>query len=88
MPSERPVERPWWVSLGLLGLPTRLSALFFFWLCVVLALGAFITGIVLAIFEAHPAIWIATLIVSVTLLLPAWWYAAAIRWVDRNDRWK
>jgi hypothetical protein len=70
------VTRPVWVSIGLWGLPNRMSAIAFMWLSLALA-G---TGIVLS-----P--WIPRAAVSVVFLVSAWWYWAAIRWVDDNGGW-
>jgi hypothetical protein len=77
-PSSRTpgATRPAWVSIGLWGLPNRKWAIAFMWLSLALA-G---TGIVLSL-------WIPRAAVSVVFLFSAWWYWAAIRWVDDNGGW-
>jgi hypothetical protein len=68
---------PLWVKLGLWGLPTRASALAFLWGSVVLTVLGLIGGF------WNPSLFI------IGLLLPfaAWWYGAAINWVDKNGKW-
>ena len=68
--------RPWWVEVGLWGLPNRASAWAFFWLSVLLAVGSLVG-----------AVFFWALGFGVLFLLAAWWYYACIRWVDRHDRW-
>jgi len=75
--GEEPLpERPLWVRFGLWGLPNRASAWAFFWLALGLAIGCVAYGFV------DPRFFIGG-----GFILSAWWYYAAIRWVDRNGRW-
>ncbi|WP_092051512.1 hypothetical protein [Planctomicrobium piriforme] len=69
-------ERPRWVKLGLWGLPGRAAARGFFWLSVALGIGSICYGFV------DPRFW-----GGAAFLLAAFWYDAAIRWVDRNGSW-
>ncbi len=74
--NPSPMRRPWWVRLTLWGLPNRLSALFFVWLCVGLATVCVLLGFRDRRFSLG-AVW----------LLPALGYLRAVRWVDKNGRW-
>jgi hypothetical protein len=74
-PRGRP-PWPWWVALGLWGLPGRAWAWGFFWL----SLGA-AAACVLAGFVFWPAF------LGGGLAFAALWYYAAIRWVDRHGDW-
>ena len=74
--SDHNVQRPLWVRIGLWGLATRASAWVFFWISIALALGCVLYGFVDRRF-----------FVGGLFVLAAWWYLAAIRWVDRHDRW-
>lgn len=74
-PSE-PEPRPAWVKFGLWGLPNRGAAWACFWLSVALALGGAAYGFVDRRFFA-----------CAVLMLAAWWYWAAIRWVDKHGGW-
>ena len=74
--SNNRIERPWWVKMGLWGLPTRGSAWAFFWLSLVLAVGCVIYG-----FTDPRFLW------GAGLVFATWWYYASIRWVDQHDRW-
>ena len=67
---------PWWVSLGLWGVPGRSAAWGFFWFTLLLAVGCIAAGFVyrLAFF-------------GVGIVLASLWYYAAIRWVDQNSEW-
>jgi hypothetical protein len=67
---------PWWVSLGLWGLPGRGWAWGCFWLSVLIAAGSAVAG-----FYYWPAFF------GVLFVFAAAWYFAAIRWVDRNGEW-
>jgi hypothetical protein len=71
-----PKPWPWWVALGLWGLPGRGWAWGCFWLSLLLSAACVAAG-----FVFWPAflggIWV----------LAAWWYYAAIRWVDRHGDW-
>jgi hypothetical protein len=72
---QRPT-RPWWVQLGLAGLPNRGSAVAFLWLSILLTVAAAVAGFF------FPWAWLGVLFVWSAL-----WYWACIRWVDRNDQW-
>ena len=67
---------PWWVELGLMGLPTRGSALVCFWLCILIAVGCLVAAFVNPLF-----------LPGAFLSLSAGWYHFAIAWVDRHGRW-
>jgi hypothetical protein len=59
---EEPVDvrrprRPWWVALGLWGLPVRAAALAFFWLAIGLAVLSIPAGFL------FPPAWVGTLFV-------------------------
>lgn len=71
-----PKPWPWWVSLGLWGLPGRGWAWAFFWLSILLAVACTAYG-----FTFWPAFF------GAGFALAAVWYFAAIRWVDRNGEW-
>jgi hypothetical protein len=45
LPPGRPQPWPWWVSLGLWGLPGRGWAWAFFWLALLLAAGSVAAGL-------------------------------------------
>jgi hypothetical protein len=68
--------RPFWVKLGLWGLPNRAFAWAFFWICVAIAAYSAIRG-----FSKPKWFW------GVGLILAALWYWASIRWVDRHCTW-
>ena len=79
MPGRVPRHRyPWWVQVGLWGVPGRAGAWAFF---AVAGLSA----------VALPAIGIATGIVAfyagLLFLLAALWYWLCIRWVDEHGSW-
>ena len=74
--GDKNVERPWWVKIGLWGLPNRASAWAFFWISILLAIGCVLYGFVDRRF-----------LVGGLFIVAAWWYCAAIRWVDRHGRW-
>ncbi len=67
---------PWWVRLGLWGLPSRAAAMVFFWLAFVLAMAGVVAGL------REPRMFFGAI-----FFLAAAWYWAAVRWVDRNGRW-
>ena len=71
------IPRPWWVKLGLWGVPGRAGAWGFVWLSVAIA------GYSLYRAFEEPQWWVGLL-----TLLSAAAYWAAIRWVDRYGRWK
>src|SRR5947209_9755036 len=85
--KQRRVVRPFWVRVGLAGLPGRGAALAFFWVSVALALGFFGTSLALVVAGAYPAYWVGLLLPALGMVLAALWYGLAIRWVDRHDRW-
>ncbi|HYE19274.1 MAG TPA: hypothetical protein VEA69_12565 [Tepidisphaeraceae bacterium] len=70
--------KPWWVTLGLLGLPNRDAAWVFVWLSVALAVVCLIVGAV-----HHPR-WL----FGGLIFLAAGHYWAAIRWMDRHNAWR
>ena len=67
---------PWWVTLGLWGLPGRGWAWGCFWLSLAIAVGGAVAG-----FYFWPAF------LGVGMVFAALWYYAAIRWVDRHGEW-
>jgi hypothetical protein len=69
-------NRPFWVKLGLCGLPTRASVWVCFWLSVGMATGSVLYGLVDRRF-----------FVGGIMLLAALWYYASIRWVDHHGGW-
>jgi hypothetical protein len=62
--------------MGVWGLPTRTSVWFFVWLSLAVAVGCFAYG-----FLDPKFFW------GAGMVFAAWQYYAAIRWIDRNDRW-
>jgi hypothetical protein len=76
MAEKQPVARPWWVRVTLWGLPSRVAALSFVWLCVGLAAAFVFLGFRDRRFSLG-AIW----------LLAALGYLRAVRWVDRHGGW-
>jgi hypothetical protein len=74
--SRPPVQRPSWVLLAVWGLPTRASVWAFVWLSLALAIGCVVYGF-----------WNPIFFFGALLVFSALWYYAAIRWIDRNDRW-
>jgi hypothetical protein len=73
--APRP-DRPVWVRLGLLGVPSREWAWAYFGVSVALAPLCLIAAF---------AYW--RFVGGVVFFLAAWWYYAAIRWVDQNGGW-
>ncbi len=71
-----PKPWPFWVSLGLWGLPGRGAAWGFFWFCLLLVVGGAVGG-----FFFWPAFF------GVGFVFAAVWYYAAIKWVDQNSEW-
>ena len=61
-------KRPLLVSLGLVGIKTRQLALTFVWLCIGLAVASVIFRF-----------WL-----GLVMLIAAWWYWYALRWVDKH----
>ena len=76
MEEKQPVARPWWVRVTLWGLPNRISALAFVWLCVGFATACVVLGF------RNPLISLGAL-----SLLPALGYLRAVRWVDTHGGW-
>ena len=72
---QRP-PRPWWVQLGLWGLPTRAGAMVFVWLSLGLAVASAVLGFI------YPLAWSGLIFLSSAFL-----YWVCVRWVDRNDQW-
>jgi hypothetical protein len=70
-------ERPWWVKVGLWGLPSRTAAAAFVALSLFLALAGAALGVLLD--EAF--------FLGLVFLFAALWYWLAIRWVDYDDDW-
>jgi hypothetical protein len=65
-------KKPLLVSLGLWGIKTRQMALAFMWLCIAIAAVSAILKFWFGLF----------------LLIAAWWYWYALRWVDKHGGWK
>jgi hypothetical protein len=75
--EKRPaVSRPWWVKFALLGLKSRGLALASMWLLV------WIAG--LMVFAGFRDLRYST---GAVLIVPAWWYLKAIKWVDGHGGW-
>jgi hypothetical protein len=70
-------ERPWWVKVGLWGLPSRGAAVAFVWLSLVVALAGAVLGVLL-----DPVFYL-----GLAFLFAALWYWLAVRWVDYYDDW-
>jgi hypothetical protein len=75
--GDEPRRRPLWVRFGLLGVPSRRAALFYFAASLVTS-AACMVG---ALYDRR-------LIVGVPLIFAASWYWACIRWVDLHDQWE
>jgi hypothetical protein len=69
-------DYPLWVRLSLWGLPNRASVWMFAWLSFIGAVGCGIYGF-----------WDARFFPGLLLLLAAWIYWRALRWVDRYGLW-
>jgi hypothetical protein len=67
---------PFWVRIGLWGLPTRAAAWAFFWLSIAIAVGC----VAYALVDRR-------YLVGGILALAALWYYLSIRWVDKHSRW-
>jgi len=77
MEEIRPAaERPWWVKVGLWGVPNRAAAWAFFWLSIALAVGCIVYGF-----------WAPPFFAGDLFFLAALWYWLSIRWVDRHGGW-
>jgi hypothetical protein len=68
---------PFWVQIGLWGIPSRGAALAYLWVTAAAAAGSLLLGFF------FPFAW-----VGLTMLLATWWYWASIRWADRHGHWK
>ena len=68
---HRPIVRPWWVRLGLVGIPSRTAA----WSWLIFSI---IAAILMAL--SWSRWWF-------LLFLATLWYYLAIRWVDHHDSW-
>ncbi len=64
---------PIYVKVGLFGIGSRKSAMMYFWLSIIIALGS--------------SLYFQTLL-GLVLLLAALWYWAAVKWMDANDGWQ
>lgn len=73
-----PKARPGWVKLGLWGVPDRASAWAY---CAITVLLAALSPVLVSLTGNE------LFYLGVGFLLSAAWYAAAIRWVDRNGGW-
>ena len=73
-------ERPFWVRFCLFGVPGRGSALAFYWISMIVGLGA---GAVLCILKQIPL----GILVLVGGLAASISYQQAIKWMDQNDAW-
>jgi hypothetical protein len=65
------IPRPWWVKIGLLGLPNRMTALALVCLSIALAI-------------ALTVLWS---FVGLLFGISALWYWWSIRWMDRKQQW-
>lgn len=65
-------EAPLYVKIGLLGIGSRATAMAYMLICIFLALG-------LTVYLSSP--------IGLALLLAAYWYWIAIKWMDANDGW-
>jgi hypothetical protein len=69
-------NRPWWVKVALWGVPGRRSIVSWAWLSALM-------GIVFPLLGFYnPFFFFGAL-----LLIAAFWYWAAIKWVDRYGQW-
>jgi len=97
---KRKQDMPILVYIGLVGINSRSLALFFVWLCLLLAAAATMFGAVLltdalpALADATPPmkdlaryIGLLSVVSTPVLLACAWWYWYALRWVDTHASW-
>jgi hypothetical protein len=70
-------ERPFWVAVGLAGLPHRASA----WAC-------FWVSVLLTVASVPAAFFYPIGIFGLGFGFAAWWYWACIQWVDEHNDWK
>ena len=73
----RPPEPPWWVVVGLWGVPSRAAARMYLWGTVGVAAACAVLGFL------FPPAWL-----GVLMLLASAWYWASIRWKDRHGAWR
>ncbi len=69
-------DRPWWVKLGLWGLPNRASA----WACMSFAIGIALACVAYGFVDMR-------FFTGGGMVFAALWYWACIRWVDQHGRW-
>ena len=70
------IEKPFWVKVGLWGIPTRASALHFIWFSTASAAASGAYGFRDSRF-----------FLGTGLLLASLWYWLSMRWVDRHGGW-
>jgi hypothetical protein len=74
--GEKPPERPWWVSMGLWGLPNRASVLACIWLSLLFGGAGLVAGLWKRGFF---------LLGFIALGAPGYW--AILDWADRHEVW-
>jgi hypothetical protein len=67
---------PMWARIGLWGVPNRMAAWAFVWICLAVGIVCIAYGFVDRRFFGGGALFLAAL-----------WYYASIRWVDLHGRW-
>ena len=67
---------PMWVKMGLWGLADRASVWAFFWACIALSVASLVVGLLEPLF-----------LFGLLFLVAAYWYWAALRWVDKHGMW-
>lgn len=79
-PPQAPLEQltppPLWVGIALAGVPSRTACWWYCWFCLWLALAGLSAGF-----------WMPVLFWGSGFVLAAFWYYAAIRWMDKQQRW-
>ncbi len=76
-PRKTRDEFPFWVKVGLLGVPGRTGVWFFFWLSIVFAVGFIAYGF-----------WDPRFFIGFLWFFAALMYWLTIRWVDKYGVWK